>query len=111
MCRKGHDFAIGPPCSARAHPPHVRCTRLPRSTQYLAALLDWEAARTGNDLHAVLWTALIVIYARPFTESRKIGRIGGRQWAQFADERLTSTHTTLLAARNRDASHTEDVEL
>ncbi len=41
-------------------------------------------------------TAIVVTYARPFVESRGIGRLSGRSWERFSDPGLDESHKRLL---------------
>jgi hypothetical protein len=66
------------------------------------------AERPGNDaIHRILQTAMIVIYARPFTRSEFFDlKNAGRDYRP-ADEALAALHDDLLDMRHRAIAHTD----
>ena len=69
-------------------------------------LQNAEMERHARD---VLWTGLVVTYARPFLQSNTRGFIGGR--LAKPREELSPLHKNLLMLRDKLAAHTDDNEL
>jgi hypothetical protein len=59
---------------------------------------------SSDDL--TLWTALAVVYARPFLNSNDVGRLPARRFERFDDERQASIHQLLWTARHNTFAHT-----
>jgi hypothetical protein len=81
------------------------------------ALADMAAARSladlllerrhGAALEIGLMTGLVVSYARPFSASNHIGRLGGR-WERFPDQPpFKAWHIQLQGLRDRVYAHTD----
>ncbi len=59
-----------------------------------------------HPLYLPLLTALVVTYAKPFTDSDTLGRLK-KKWEQFDDPALKETHEILLTARNEIFAHSD----
>jgi hypothetical protein len=62
--------------------------------------------RSGSDYDRMLWTALGVIYARPFLPSNDVGQVSERTFERFDDEGQESLHRVLKRARHTTYAHT-----
>jgi hypothetical protein len=60
----------------------------------------------GSPLYVALNNALVVAYARPFTNNKPLGALPAR-WQRFGDARQSELHADLLAARNRVVAHSQ----
>jgi hypothetical protein len=62
----------------------------------------------NHPLYVPLLTAIIVSYARPFSESRKrgYGELKGK-WRKFPNRELQDMHETLLDMRNKVIAHSD----
>jgi hypothetical protein len=81
----------------------------------------WQVATTADYLHAnvrqmsdhvkrVMWTGIAVTYARPFSQSNRIGAIRGKL-ARLDDPLQRSLHERLCELRDQLFAHTDDTEL
>jgi hypothetical protein len=60
----------------------------------------------SNPLYSPLVEAIVISYARPFTDNRGIG-ILPKKWSQFPDARLLQAHQMILRYRNQLVAHSD----
>lgn len=59
-----------------------------------------------HELHAPLFTAIVISYGRAFGSNRPFGGLPLR-WSKFSDSRRLALHNTLLALRNEEYAHSD----
>lgn len=60
----------------------------------------------GNKLYYPLYAAIVVCYARPFTENRPYGSLSKR-WRKFDSGPMKRTHNKLIQARHQLIAHSD----
>ena len=60
----------------------------------------------GNELYPAFFYAIVVSYARPFTDYEEIGALPKR-WSRFPRADLRQTHDLLIETRNTVVAHSE----
>jgi hypothetical protein len=61
----------------------------------------------GDKLYLPLFHAIVVSYARPFTQNRPHGRLSA-EWATFSDPHFQEAHDKLIKARNQYIAHSDE---
>lgn len=98
--------------------PPTRSRRKMELYKMLVARSDIDAARTSaelflktvrdiaNELYYPLFTAIVICYARPFTNNAPYGALPNK-WAKFPNEDLQDVHDSLMKARNEIVAHSD----
>ncbi len=60
----------------------------------------------SNPLYLPLLEAIIISYARPFTDNEGVGKLP-KKWFQFDSERFAQAHENILKYRNDLVAHTD----
>ncbi len=60
----------------------------------------------NHDLYYPLYAAIIICYARPFSDNKPIGPLP-KEWRGFSDRRLQLTHNDIISARNELIAHSD----
>ena len=76
------------------------------ATRAVCQILQGDEIRTGSAFHKTLWTALAVVYVRPFLDSNEVGRVPKSIHEVFATDRMRSINEMLFKARHRTFAHT-----
>lgn len=98
--------------------PPLRSRRKMELYKMLVARSDIDAARTsaelflktvrdiGSELYYPLFTAIVICYARPFTNNVPYGALP-KKWEKFSDKKLQDVHDSLMKARNEIVAHSD----
>ena len=62
----------------------------------------------GNELYPAFFYAIVVSYARPFTDNEEIGALPKR-WSRFPRADLRQTHDLLIETRNTVVAHSDPI--
>jgi hypothetical protein len=81
-----------------------------RQAASAAAYLTARASEMNGDAERVMWTGLVVTYARPYVQSNRLGAIRGRL-ANPKDPTLRDLHTNLCKRRSDLFAHNERTDL
>jgi hypothetical protein len=75
-----------------------------------AEYLSTYGSQMNDHLVRVLWTGIAVTYARPFSQSNKVGPVSGRI-IKLDDPMQQSLHERLCELRDQLFAHTDETEL
>lgn len=67
-----------------------------------------EKGAVRPDLLFALWSATVISYGRPFTQSEQTGSLPGK-WFKFDDPLRQSLHDEVIAARMQSVAHSDPV--
>jgi len=81
-----------------------------RQVSIAAKYLSAYATKLNSQVVRVIWTGIVVTYARPFTKKNKLGAVQGRV-IHFEDHMQRSLHGRLCELRNQLFAHTDETEL
>src|SRR5712691_9293603 len=79
-----------------------------RQVEGAASHLDARGSQMNDGAHRVMWTGLVVTYARPFSPRNRLGVISGRL-ARPSDD-LRPLHRNLLDRRDDLFAHNDVTE-
>jgi hypothetical protein len=69
-------------------------------------LFSERVTALGDDLYYPLFAAIVVCYARPFTQNEPFGPLP-QKWGRFADPGYQDVHDKLIAARQEMIAHSD----
>jgi hypothetical protein len=67
-------------------------------------LMLTSVKKLGDELYDPLWHAIVISYARPFTQNKPHGALPAR-WTKFDEDRLQLTHDSLIDDRKKFVAH------
>jgi hypothetical protein len=81
-----------------------------RQVSIAADYLNTYATKMNSHVVRVMWTGIVVTYARPFSKNKGVGAVEGRL-IRLDDHMQRSLHGQLCELRNQLFAHTDETEL